>query len=88
MLLRTALDTVTGDLSDTRTRYIGSRPVKLFRINMQGSEAVSNTLWFSVDVFLYKLFSVSVAVNYLLMESNHTNITCSLYKFGYGLEQD
>ena len=31
---------VTGDLSDTRTRYIGSRPVKLFRVNMQGGEAV------------------------------------------------
>lgn len=41
VLLRTVLDTVTGDLSDTRTRYLGSRPVKLFRITMQGSEAVS-----------------------------------------------
>ena len=41
VLLRTVLDTVTGDLSDTRTRYLGSRPVKLFRIMMQGSEAVS-----------------------------------------------
>lgn len=41
VLLRTVLDTVTGDLSDTRTRYLGLRPVKLFRISMQGSEAVS-----------------------------------------------
>ena len=40
MLLRTVLDQVTGDLSDTRTRYIGSRPVKLFRVTMQGAEAV------------------------------------------------
>ena len=40
MLLRTVLDQVTGDLSDTRTRYIGSRPVKLFRVTMQGGEAV------------------------------------------------
>lgn len=31
-LLRTVLDPVTGDLTDTRTRYLGSRPVKLFRI--------------------------------------------------------
>jgi splicing factor 3B subunit 3 len=30
-------------LADTRTRYLGSRPVKLFRIRMQGSEAVK---WF------------------------------------------
>ena len=42
VLLRTVLDTVTGDLSDTRTRYLGSRPAKLFRISMQGSEAVSS----------------------------------------------
>eukprot|EP00096_Caligus_rogercresseyi_P001884 TRINITY_DN1328_c0_g1_i3.p1 TRINITY_DN1328_c0_g1~~TRINITY_DN1328_c0_g1_i3.p1 ORF type:complete len:934 (+),score=262.89 TRINITY_DN1328_c0_g1_i3:215-3016(+) len=40
VLLRTVLDTVTGDLSDTRTRYIGSRPVKLFRFTMQAGEAV------------------------------------------------
>jgi splicing factor 3B subunit 3 len=41
VLLRIVLDPVTGDLADTRTRYLGSRPVKLFRIRMQGSEAVS-----------------------------------------------
>ena len=40
VLLRTVVDQVTGDLSDTRTRYIGSRPVKLFRVTMQGGEAV------------------------------------------------
>lgn len=42
VLLRTVLDPVTGDLSDTRTRYLGSRPVKLFRIKMQGNQAVSS----------------------------------------------
>ena len=44
------LDTVTGDLSDTRTRYLGTRAVKLFRIHMQGSEAVlamSSRSWLS-----------------------------------------
>jgi hypothetical protein len=41
VLLRSVLDSVTGDMSDTRTRYIGSKPVKLFRIMMQGNEAVS-----------------------------------------------
>lgn len=43
------MDNVTGDLSDTRTRYLGVRPVKLFRISMQGSEAVSLLLY----IFLY-----------------------------------
>ena len=49
VLLRTMLDTVTGDLSDTRTRYLGSRAVKLFRITMQGSEAVSSQ-WLFLSV--------------------------------------
>lgn len=50
VLLRTVLDSVTGDLADTRTRYLGSRPVKLFRIKMQGGEAVlamSSRSWMS-----------------------------------------
>ncbi|XP_071959177.1 splicing factor 3B subunit 3-like isoform X1 [Antedon mediterranea] len=50
VLLRTVLDSVTGDLSDTRTRYLGSRPVKLFRVMMQGSQAVlamSSRSWLS-----------------------------------------
>lgn len=49
-LLRTVLDPVTGGLTDRRTRYLGSRPVKLFRIRMQDSEAVlamSGRSWLS-----------------------------------------
>ena len=43
-------DTVTGDLSDTRTRYLGSKPVKLFRVRMQGNDSVlamSSRTWLS-----------------------------------------
>lgn len=65
VLLRTALDGVTGDLADTRTRYVtitcgliiivflrylGTRPVKLFRVRMQSAEAVvavSSRTWLS-----------------------------------------
>ncbi|XP_033214753.1 splicing factor 3B subunit 3-like [Belonocnema kinseyi] len=50
VLLRTVLDQISGDLADTRTRYLGSRPVKLFRIKMQGSQAVlamSSRSWLS-----------------------------------------
>ncbi|CAF0753350.1 unnamed protein product [Rotaria sordida] len=50
VLLRSVLDSVTGDMSDTRTRYIGSKEVKLFRILMQGNEAVlamSSRTWLS-----------------------------------------
>uniref|UniRef100_H2ZPL8 DNA damage-binding protein 1 n=1 Tax=Ciona savignyi TaxID=51511 RepID=H2ZPL8_CIOSA len=63
VLLRTTLDSVTGDLSDTRTRYLGTRAVKLFRVQtqcpfttlfivflLQGSDAVlamSSRTWLS-----------------------------------------
>ncbi|RCH93139.1 pre-mRNA-splicing factor rse1, partial [Rhizopus stolonifer] len=40
LLLRTALDTITGQLSDTRTRFLGPKSVKLFKILIQGLPAV------------------------------------------------
>eukprot|EP00124_Ichthyophonus_hoferi_P002448 Ihof_evm8s167 gene=Ihof_evmTU8s167 len=40
VMLRTVVDPITGSLSDTRTRYLGSRPVKMFRINVQQKDAV------------------------------------------------
>lgn len=49
-LLRAVLDPIKGDISDTRTRYLGSSPVKLFRVRMQNSEAVlalSSRSWLS-----------------------------------------
>lgn len=38
--LRTVLDEVTGELSDTRTRFLGPKPVKLFRVSVKGHQAV------------------------------------------------
>ena len=46
--LRTVLDENTGDLSDTRTRYLGTRPIKLFQVVMQGKDsllALSSRSW-------------------------------------------
>lgn len=48
--MRTVVDMVTGDLSDTRTRYLGSKAVKLFKVTMHASEAVlamSSRSWLS-----------------------------------------
>lgn len=39
-LLRSTLDQVTGELSDNRSRYLGTKPVKLFRVRIQNKEAV------------------------------------------------
>lgn len=38
--LRTVLDEVTGELSDTRTRFLGPRPAKLFSVSVKGQPAV------------------------------------------------
>lgn len=38
--LRTVLDEVTGELSDTRTRFLGAKPAKLFRVSVKGQPAV------------------------------------------------
>jgi splicing factor 3B subunit 3 len=40
ILLRTVLDTITGQLSDTRTRFLGAKSIKLFKIFIQGHPAV------------------------------------------------
>jgi len=38
--LRTVLDEVTGELSDTRTRFLGPKPVKLFSVSVKEQPAV------------------------------------------------
>ncbi|RPD53419.1 hypothetical protein L226DRAFT_617381 [Lentinus tigrinus ALCF2SS1-7] len=40
VLLRTVLDPLNGQLTDTRTRFLGTRPVKLVRITVQGNPAI------------------------------------------------
>ncbi|KAI9090485.1 CPSF A subunit region-domain-containing protein [Phlyctochytrium arcticum] len=50
LLVRTTVDSITGALSDTRFRFLGSRPVKLFKVSIQGSPAVlalSSRPWLS-----------------------------------------
>lgn len=49
VMLRTVMDHVTGVLSDTRSRFLGSRPVKLHGVTIQGEPAVlalSSRPWF------------------------------------------
>lgn len=57
VMMRTTVDPVTGMLSDARTRYLGSKPVKLFRVKVQGHAAVmalSSRPWYVT------LFSITV----------------------------
>eukprot|EP00873_Tetraselmis_striata_P011542 jgi/Tetstr1/431806/TSEL_021301.t1 len=40
VLLRTEMDRVTGAMSDTRTRFLGTRPPKLFATTLRGQRAM------------------------------------------------
>ena len=52
LVLRTIIDLVTGQLSDTRSRYIGSKGVKLFRgyvLGQQALLALSSRTWIAYN---------------------------------------
>ncbi|KZT22240.1 hypothetical protein NEOLEDRAFT_1181118 [Neolentinus lepideus HHB14362 ss-1] len=40
VLLRTVLDPINGQLTDTRTRFLGTRPIRLLRIQTQRNPAI------------------------------------------------
>lgn len=52
LVLRTIIDSITGQLFDTRSRYIGTKPVKLFRgfvIGGQALLALSSRTWIAYN---------------------------------------
>ncbi|EFO25190.1 hypothetical protein LOAG_03297 [Loa loa] len=51
-LLRTTVDQVTGELTDNRTRYLGTKSVKLFHVRIQSKDAImaaSSRAWLLYD---------------------------------------
>ena len=52
ILVRLTLDNVVGTLSDTRMRFIGSRPVRLFQVCVGGSLEKNAVLVFSTKPWL------------------------------------
>ena len=85
VLLRTVIDNVSGDLSDTRTRYLGSRPVKLFVVKMQNSSAVlaiSSRCWL---LYHHQSRFHLIPLSYELLEfaSGFSSEQCSEGKFVY-----
>ncbi|CEH18667.1 pre-mrna-splicing factor rse1 [Ceraceosorus bombacis] len=51
VLLRTVLDPISGQLTDTRTRFLGAKPVRLVRVKLHGTQtavlALSSRSWLS-----------------------------------------
>lgn len=63
MLLRTEVDRVAGTLSDTRTRFLGTKPPKLFAAKVGGARcmlALSSRPWLGYsDMGRYTLTPLS-----------------------------
>ncbi|KAI9834027.1 MAG: pre-mRNA-splicing factor rse1 [Phylliscum demangeonii] len=68
--LRTVLDEITGELSDTRTRFLGPKPAKLFRVSVKGQTAVlalSSKPWLGYTDAQTKAFMLT-PLNYVGLE--------------------
>lgn len=68
--LRTVLDEITGDLSDTRTRFLGPRPVKLFDVKVKEKPAVlalSSRPWLGYSDQQTNMFTLT-PLNYTPLE--------------------
>lgn len=60
--LRTVLDEITGELSDTRSRFLGPKPIKLFRVTVQGNAsilALSSRPWLGYSELQTKAFMLT-----------------------------
>lgn len=78
VLLRTVLDTITGQLSDTRTRFIGAKSVKLHKISIQGHPAVlalSTKPWISYT-FQNRLYLTPLSYEMLEYGSDFVSEQC------------
>eukprot|EP00912_Choanoflagellata_sp_UC4_P002262 UC4_evm2s1433 len=75
VFLRTMLDATSGDLSDTRTRYLGTKAPRLVRVQVQGNDAVlalSTRPWLS---YSWQGQSKLTPVSYETLE--HASTFCS-----------
>jgi len=60
--LRTVLDEVTGDLTDTRTKFLGPKTVKLFQVTIQGRAcvlALSSRSWLGYSDPITHVFTIT-----------------------------
>lgn len=79
VLMKTAVDNITGGLSDTRTKYLGSRSVNLFKANIQGSPALlanSTKPWLCYN-FMSKYYSTNLNYESIDYASSFSSEICS-----------
>ncbi len=83
-LLRTVLDPTSGDLLDTRTRYLGSRPVRLFKVSAEN--LMNNN---RIETFLLEDFLCWLVSKFFLESPEFTvRLKNKLYVFKTKLQQN
>ena len=79
MLQRTEVDALSGNLADTRTRFLGPLPVKLFTIRVQGRKcvlALSSRPWLSYQAGRGRHSITPLSYEALQYASNFTSEQC------------
>lgn len=78
VLLRAAVDSITGNLSDSRARYLGTKPIKLIKVVVQGLPAMlalSSRPWFCYN-FMAKYFVAPLSYDSLEIASCFSSEQC------------
>jgi len=75
VMLKTAVDSTTGTLTDTRTRFLGTKPIRLFKIMIQGRDALlalTSRPWISYT-YIGKQYTTPLTCDCLDYASNFTS---------------
>lgn len=78
VLLRAAVDSITGNLSDSRNRYLGTKPLKLIKVTVQGLPAMlalSSRPWFCYN-FMSKYYVAPLSYDALDYASCFSSEQC------------
>eukprot|EP01117_Protostelium_nocturnum_P009747 TRINITY_DN3484_c0_g1_i1.p1 TRINITY_DN3484_c0_g1~~TRINITY_DN3484_c0_g1_i1.p1 ORF type:complete len:1179 (-),score=412.47 TRINITY_DN3484_c0_g1_i1:140-3676(-) len=81
VLMRSAMDTQTGDLTDTRSRFLGARAVKLVRMRVKDTNAMmafSSRTWLAYnDASTLRYQMIPLSTNALEHAATFTSSVCS-----------
>eukprot|EP00826_Nyctotherus_ovalis_P022242 TRINITY_DN1730_c0_g1_i1.p1 TRINITY_DN1730_c0_g1~~TRINITY_DN1730_c0_g1_i1.p1 ORF type:complete len:1185 (+),score=333.68 TRINITY_DN1730_c0_g1_i1:138-3692(+) len=78
VLLRTAVDSVTGALSDSRTRFLGTRPIQLLKAKINGEPgmiALSSKTWLCYN-YMSKYMATPLTTEHFDFASNFSSEQC------------
>lgn len=79
ILIKTCVDTITGALSDIRTRYLGNKSLNIFKVNIQNSQAIlasSSKPWLGYN-FMNKYYTTILNYGVIDYASSFSSEICA-----------